>query len=161
MNILYGLYQPDEGEIIVNGKKLTVHSSERCHRRRHRHGASAFHAGAGAHRHRERDARRRDRCKPASFSIGAKSAARIRQISEQFGLPVDPDAYIKDLPVGVQQRVEIIKLLYRNADILILDEPTAVLTPQEADELVQGDEIAGVAGQVASSSSRTSCAKCW
>ncbi|HRE27695.1 MAG TPA: ATP-binding cassette domain-containing protein, partial [Anaerolineales bacterium] len=52
-------------------------------------------------------------------------------------LEVDPDAYIKDLPVGVQQRVEIIKLLYRNADILIFDEPTAVLTPQEADELAK------------------------
>ncbi len=63
------------------------------------------------------------------------AAAKIREISEQYNLEVDPDAYIKDLPVGVQQRVEIIKLLYRNADILILDEPTAVLTPQEAEEL--------------------------
>ncbi|MCK5919569.1 MAG: ABC transporter ATP-binding protein, partial [Methylococcales bacterium] len=64
-----------------------------------------------------------------------KAAARIRKISEQYGLAVDPDAYVQDLPVGLQQRVEIIKLLYRNADILIFDEPTAVLTPQEADEL--------------------------
>jgi simple sugar transport system ATP-binding protein len=63
------------------------------------------------------------------------AAARIRQISEQFGLSVDPDAYVKDLAVGTQQRVEIIKLLFRNADILILDEPTAVLTPQEVTEL--------------------------
>ncbi len=62
-------------------------------------------------------------------------AARIREISEQYGLEVDPDAYIKDLPVGIQQRVEIIKVLYRQADILILDEPTAVLTPQEVDGL--------------------------
>jgi len=62
-------------------------------------------------------------------------AARIREISEQYSLQVDPDSYIKDLPVGVQQRVEIIKVLYRYADILILDEPTAVLTPQEAEEL--------------------------
>ncbi len=60
---------------------------------------------------------------------------RIRKLSKQYGLEVEPNAYVKDLPVGVQQRVEIIKLLYRNADILILDEPTAVLTPQEADEL--------------------------
>jgi simple sugar transport system ATP-binding protein len=64
-----------------------------------------------------------------------QAAEKIRQISEQFSLQVDPDSYVKDLPVGVQQRVEIIKLLYREADILILDEPTAVLTPQEADEL--------------------------
>ena len=60
---------------------------------------------------------------------------RILEISEQYGLEVDPDALIQDLPVGVQQRVEIIKALYRNADILILDEPTAVLTPQEAEGL--------------------------
>ena len=64
-------------------------------------------------------------------------AGRIREISDQYGLEVDPDAYIKDLPVGVQQRVEIIKVLYRQADILILDEPTAVLTPQEATDLFQ------------------------
>jgi ABC-type uncharacterized transport system ATPase subunit len=63
------------------------------------------------------------------------AAARIREISERFGLGVDPAAHVETLPVGVQQRVEIIKLLYRQADILILDEPTAVLTPQEAEEL--------------------------
>ena len=62
-------------------------------------------------------------------------AERVRRISHQYGLDVDPMAYIKNLPVGVQQRVEIVKALYREADILILDEPTAVLTPQEADEL--------------------------
>jgi len=64
-----------------------------------------------------------------------KVAKHIREISAQYGLEVDPDAYIKDLPVGIQQRVEIIKVLYRQADILILDEPTAVLTPQEVDGL--------------------------
>jgi simple sugar transport system ATP-binding protein len=63
------------------------------------------------------------------------AAQKIRAISDQYGLAVDPETYIKDLPVGVQQRVEIIKLLYREADILIMDEPTAVLTPQEADDL--------------------------
>src|SRR4030095_3042706 len=61
--------------------------------------------------------------------------ARIRDLSQQYGLDVPPDALIMDLPVGVQQRVEIVKALYRGADMLILDEPTAVLTPQEADEL--------------------------
>jgi simple sugar transport system ATP-binding protein len=65
----------------------------------------------------------------------AKVAARIREISDQYGLEVDPDAYIGDLPVGIQQRVEIIKVLYRSAEILILDEPTAVLTPQEVEGL--------------------------
>ncbi|PJF24173.1 MAG: heme ABC transporter ATP-binding protein, partial [Phototrophicales bacterium] len=60
---------------------------------------------------------------------------RIRELSRQYNLDVDPDAYVKDLSVGQQQRVEIIKALYRNADILILDEPTAVLTPQETEEL--------------------------
>jgi simple sugar transport system ATP-binding protein len=65
----------------------------------------------------------------------AKVGARIREISRQYGLNVNPDAYIQDLPVGVQQRVEIIKVLYRHADILILDEPTAVLTPQEVEDL--------------------------
>jgi ABC-type uncharacterized transport system ATPase subunit len=64
-------------------------------------------------------------------------AERVRRISHQYGLDVDPTAYIKDLPVGTQQRVEIVKALYRQADILILDEPTAVLTPQESDELFE------------------------
>ena len=69
-------------------------------------------------------------------TLDRRSAAqRIRELSHQYHLDVDPDAYIKDLPVGAQQRVEIVKALYRQAEILILDEPTAVLTPQEADEL--------------------------
>jgi len=66
-----------------------------------------------------------------------KAAQRIRELSEQYGLAVDPDALVENIPVGVQQRVEIIKTLYREADILILDEPTAVLTPQETEELFQ------------------------
>ncbi len=65
------------------------------------------------------------------------AARRIRDLSEQYGLAVDPDALVEDLPVGVQQRVEIIKTLYREAEILILDEPTAVLTPQETEELFE------------------------
>ena len=70
--------------------------------------------------------------------LGLKADARqVRQISHQYGLDVEPEAYVKDLPVGTQQRVEIVKALYRQADILILDEPTAVLTPQEARELFQ------------------------
>ncbi len=69
------------------------------------------------------------------FLDRALVAERIRSISKKYGLTIDPSAYIKDLPVGVQQRVEIIKLLYRNAEVLIFDEPTAVLTPQEANDL--------------------------
>ncbi|NIV30430.1 MAG: ATP-binding cassette domain-containing protein, partial [Anaerolineae bacterium] len=65
------------------------------------------------------------------------ASRRIRELSDQYGLVVDPDALIEDIPVGVQQRVEIIKTLYREAEILILDEPTAVLTPQETEELFE------------------------
>src|SRR5690606_17943936 len=70
------------------------------------------------------------------FLDKAAASARIRDMAERFGLAVDPNAYVEDLPVGVQQRVEILKALYREADILILDEPTAVLTPSETDELL-------------------------
>jgi ABC-type uncharacterized transport system ATPase subunit len=135
MNILYGLYQPDEGEIFVNGKKLEVHSP-----------TDAIHAGIGmVHQHfmlipvftvtenvMLGDETVRNRVGVLDRTTAAK---RITQISDDYKLAVDPDAYVSELPVGVQQRVEIIKLLYREAEILILDEPTAVLTPQEADEL--------------------------
>lgn len=134
MNILYGLYQPDEGEIFVKGKKLEVHSP-----------TDAITAGVGmVHQHfmlipvftvTENVMLGDETLKAGVVLDRASAAQRIREISEAYQLAVDPDAYVSDLPVGVQQRVEIIKLLYRNADILILDEPTAVLTPQEADEL--------------------------
>jgi general nucleoside transport system ATP-binding protein len=134
MNILYGLYQPDQGEILVRGKPITVHSPR-----------DAIAAGIGmVHQHfmlvpvftvTENVMLGDEDLVGGGFLDRKKAAAKIRHISEQYGLEVDPDAYVKDLPVGVQQRVEIIKLLYREANILILDEPTAVLTPQEADEL--------------------------
>lgn len=134
MNVLYGLYQPDEGEISVKGNKVKVHSPN-----------DAIAAGVGmVHQHfmlvpvltvTENVMLGVESLVGGVFLDRKSSAARIRQISKQYGLEVDPEAYIKDLPVGIQQRVEIIKLLYRKADILILDEPTAVLTPQEADEL--------------------------
>jgi len=134
MNILYGLYQPEEGEIIVRGKPVKIHSPN-----------DAIANGVGmVHQHfmlvpvltvTENVMLGVESLVAGAFLDRKQAATRIRQISEQFGLPVDPNAYIKDLPVGLQQRVEIIKLLYRNADILILDEPTAVLTPQEADDL--------------------------
>jgi simple sugar transport system ATP-binding protein len=134
MNILYGLYQPDEGEIIVREKPIKVHSP-----------CDAIAVGVGmVHQHfmlvpvftvTENVMLGDEMVRPGGFLDRRAVAAKIQQISEQFKLAVDPDAYVRDLPVGVQQRVEIIKLLYRQADILILDEPTAVLTPQEADEL--------------------------
>jgi simple sugar transport system ATP-binding protein len=134
MNILYGLYRPDEGEIFVNGQKIEIHSP-----------SDAISRGIGmVHQHfmlvpvftvTENVMLGDEATRPGGFLDREKAAQHIRQISEQYGLQVNPNSYIKDLPVGVQQRVEIIKLLYRKADILIFDEPTAVLTPQEADEL--------------------------
>jgi simple sugar transport system ATP-binding protein len=134
MNILYGLYQPDEGEIWIRGERKEVFSPR-----------DAIAGGVGmVHQHfmlvpvftvTENVMLGDEAVRPGGLLDRKKAAARIREISEQFGLEVDPEAYIEDLPVGVQQRVEIIKLLYREADILVFDEPTAVLTPQEADEL--------------------------
>ncbi len=134
MNILYGLYQPDEGEIYVRGKKTTIVSP-----------TDAIRSGIGmVHQHfmlipvftvTENVMLGAEELRAAGFLDRKKAADRIRDISQRYKLEVDPDAYVRDLPVGVQQRVEIIKLLYRQAEILIFDEPTAVLTPQEADEL--------------------------
>lgn len=136
MNILYGLYQPDEGEIAVRGKPIRVYSP-----------SDAITAGIGmVHQHfmlipvftvTENVMLGQETTKPGGILDRKAAAARISEISKQYNLAIDPNSYVKDLPVGVQQRVEIIKLLYRNADILIFDEPTAVLTPQEADELFQ------------------------
>lgn len=134
MNILYGLYSPDEGEIFVRGRRVEIHEPR-----------DAIAQGIGmVHQHfmlvpvltvTENVMLGVESVKNGVFLDRATAARRIREISEQYGLEVDPDATIKTLPVGVQQRVEIIKLLYREADILILDEPTAVLTPQEVEEL--------------------------
>ena len=134
MNILYGLYHQDEGEIIVRGENIEVESPN-----------DAIAAGIGmVHQHFmlvpvftvTENVMLGDEDTRLGGVLDRRSAAqKIRQISEQFNLEVDPDAYVKDLPVGVQQRVEIIKLLYREADILILDEPSAVLTPQEVEGL--------------------------
>lgn len=135
MNLIYGLYQPDEGEILVNGRPVTIHSPN-----------DAISHGIGmVHQHfqlvevltvTENVMLGNER---SSTGILDRRAARrrIMEISEQYGLEVEPDAVIQDLPVGAQQRVEIIKALYRNADILILDEPSAVLTPQETEGLFQ------------------------
>ncbi|MBI2758613.1 MAG: ABC transporter ATP-binding protein [Chloroflexi bacterium] len=134
MNILYGLYKPDKGEILVQGKKVEVQDPN-----------DAIAHGIGmVHQHfmlipvmtvTENVMLGVEPTLNGIFLDKDKVAKHIREISEQYGLEVDPNAYIKDLPVGIQQRVEIIKVLYRQADILILDEPTAVLTPQEVEGL--------------------------
>ncbi|WP_129628685.1 ABC transporter ATP-binding protein [Candidatus Oscillochloris fontis] len=136
MNILYGLYQQDEGEILVYGQPIHAKSPH-----------EAIQRGIGmVHQHfqlvpvmtvTENVMLGNEQIRAGFFLDRRRAANQIRAISRQYGLEVDPNAIIADLPVGAQQRVEIIKALYRNADILILDEPTAVLTPQEADELVQ------------------------
>jgi ABC-type uncharacterized transport system ATPase subunit len=134
MNILYGLYVQDEGEIHVRGQRVEIHEPN-----------DAIAQGIGmVHQHfmlvpvltvTENVMLGVESIKNGIFLDRPAAARRIRQISEQYGLEVDPDVYVGTLSVGVQQRVEIIKLLYREADILILDEPTAVLTPQEVNDL--------------------------
>lgn len=134
MNILYGLYKPTKGEIFINGQKVEISGP-----------TDAIRQGIGmVHQHfmlipvltvTENVMLGEESIHRGIFLDRKKVANRIREISRQYGLHVDPDVYIKDLPVGIQQRVEIIKVLYRDANILIFDEPTAVLTPQEVEEL--------------------------
>jgi simple sugar transport system ATP-binding protein len=136
MNILYGLYDQDEGDIYIRGEKVVINAPN-----------DAIRQGIGmVHQHfmlvpvltvTENVMLGMESMKRAGFLDRETAANRIREISDRYGLEVDPDAVIEDLPVGIQQRVEIIKLLHRNADILILDEPTAVLTPQEVDGLFE------------------------
>lgn len=136
MNMIYGLYHPDEGEILVNGQAVTINDAN-----------DAIALGIGmVHQHfqlvpvlsvTENIMLGNESTQGGFFRFLDRGAAkrRILEIAEQYGLHVDPDALVQDIPVGVQQRVEIIKALYRDADILILDEPTAVLTPQETEGL--------------------------
>ena len=135
MSILYGFYTPDTGTVSIMGKPLQLNSSQ-----------AAIEAGIGmVHQHfmlvdtftvLENVILGAE----GGFSLDepmAKAEARLRELSEKYNLSVDPQAVVSTLPVGVQQRVEILKALYRGADILILDEPTGVLTPQEADQLFE------------------------
>lgn len=134
MNILYGLWQPDAGEIHVKGERVQF-----------RDPSDAISRGIGMlHQHfmlvpvlsvAENIMLGRESMLAGVFLDRARVIKRIEELSRDFGLEVDPRASVKDLSVGIQQRVEILKILYRQADILILDEPTAVLTPQEAEEL--------------------------
>jgi ABC-type uncharacterized transport system ATPase subunit len=153
MNVLYGLVQPDEGGIFIDGKPVHIHSPK-----------DAISAGVGmVHQHfmlvpvftvaenvtlgsepvhrlrlpeKIAGLRLPQMSLPALGLLDRRHArTTVNELSERYGLQVDPDAYIEDLPVGVQQRVEIIKALIRDASILVLDEPTAVLTPAESEEL--------------------------
>ena len=133
MNILAGLYRPDAGEILVGGQPVAFGSPARRHRRRSGHGPPALHPGALADRHRERPAGPRPAALPAATC--SATTKRSRGLAATFGMRVDPRTKVWQLSVGEQQRVEILKMLYRGARVLIMDEPTAVLAPQEVDEL--------------------------
>src|SRR5690242_6798059 len=136
MNVLYGLYKHDEGDILLNGEVVELKSAkdaiERAIGMVHQHfmlipvmtvAENIVLANEPTH---------------AGIMLDYKAAnQRVRELAAQFKFEVDPDALIADITVGQQQRVEILKALYRKADILILDEPTAVLTPQEALELFE------------------------
>ncbi|HEX5540699.1 MAG TPA: ABC transporter ATP-binding protein [Micromonospora sp.] len=138
MNVLYGLLQPDAGEILVDGQPIKIRSPR-----------DAINAGIGmVHQHfmlvpvftvteNVMLGAERVRGGIAGFLDRRRARKEIAEVSERYGLPVDPDAVIEDLPVGIQQRVEIIKALTREVNLLILDEPTAVLTPQETDDLLE------------------------
>ncbi|HET6223486.1 MAG TPA: ATP-binding cassette domain-containing protein, partial [Dongiaceae bacterium] len=133
MSILYGYYQADAGEIRVKGAPRHI-----------RHSQDAIAAGIGmVHQHfmlvddfsvLENVVLGVEQGPLLSGGLAAARAA-LKELADTYGLAVDPDAPVHDLPVGLQQRVEILKALYRGAEVLILDEPTAVLTPQEVDDL--------------------------
>ncbi len=135
MSVLFGLYQPEEGIIKKDGVEVTI---------RNPNDATALHIGM-VHQHFKLV-----ECfsvldniilgiepTKAGFLRKAEAREKVMALSEKYGLHVDPDALIEDITVGMQQRTEILKMLYRDNEILIFDEPTAVLTPQEIDELME------------------------
>ena len=135
VKMLFGLYHPDEGEILINGEAVRLHDP-----------GDAIARGVGmVHQHFQlvpvftvaENIMLGDETSRAGVLDTGAAADRIRELADRFGLRVDPTAMVEDLPVGTQQRVEILKALYRKADILILDEPTAVLTPPETDDLLK------------------------
>ncbi|PSQ52452.1 heme ABC transporter ATP-binding protein [Halobacteriales archaeon SW_8_65_20] len=135
MNVLYGLYEPTDGRVVVDGAERAFGSP-----------ADAIEAGIGMiHQHfmlvdpmtvTENITLGNEPRKWGGLAVDRRTARReVRELSDRYGFAVDPEATLTSVSVGVQQRVEILKALYRGADTLILDEPTAVLTPQEVDEL--------------------------
>jgi general nucleoside transport system ATP-binding protein len=136
MNVVYGLLQPDEGSISVDGKEITIHSP-----------LDALAAGIGmVHQHfmlipvftvAENIVLGHEKTKGLGMLDLESARKEILRVSAEFNFEIDPDALVENLPVGLQQRVEIIRALIYDAKVLILDEPTAVLTPQETDELLR------------------------
>ncbi|MGI4894829.1 MAG: ABC transporter ATP-binding protein [Janthinobacterium lividum] len=136
MNVLYGLYTPDEGEILVDGEPVRFSSP----------GEAMAHGIGMVHQHfmlvptftaTENVVLGDELTKAMGFLDRRRARARVVETSERFGLAIPPDAFVADLAVGVQQRVEIVKALLRKAKVLVLDEPTAVLTPAETDDLMR------------------------
>ncbi len=136
MNVLYGLYQADAGEIYLNGERVHIKNP-----------TTAIEHGIGmVHQHfmlvdnftvTQNIILGNETANRFGILDMKKARKNVQEIVEKYGLEVDPDAKIEDISVGMQQRVEILKALYRGADLLILDEPTAVLTPQEIEDLIQ------------------------
>src|SRR5256886_1734197 len=136
MSVLYGLYHPDEGEILINGEPVRMTSPK-----------DAIERGIGmVHQHfmlipvmsvTENIVLASEPTTGGVFLDYDAATKRVAEMARTFKFAIDPHARVENISVGQQQRVEILKALYRNADILILDEPTAVLTPQEAHELFE------------------------
>ncbi len=136
MNVLFGLYHADEGEIVIDGTSIRFDGP-----------GDAIRAGLGmVHQHfmlipvftvTENVILGNEPTEQLGWLDRRRSHRRVEELGQRYGLEVPPDAIVEELPVGIQQRVEILKALYREADVLILDEPTAVLTPQETEELFE------------------------
>lgn len=135
MSVLFGMYQPEEGEIVINDKPVVIHNPREA----------TEHSIGMVHQHFKLV---HNFTVTQNIILGVETVEqgvvkmddarqRILELSKKYNLNVDPDAKIEDISVGMQQRVEILKLLYRENDVLIFDEPTAVLTPQEIDELLE------------------------
>ena len=135
MSILFGMYQPNKGEIKVNGETVVINDPNVANDlgigmvHQHFKLVDIYTAAENIILGREG----KTLFGPLSFKEASK---KIRELGDRYGLKVDPDTKVEDMSVGMQQRVEILKMLYRDSDILIFDEPTAVLTPQEIDELM-------------------------
>ena len=140
MSVLFGLYQPEQGVIKKDGKEVKINNPN---------DATALHIGMVHQHFKLIDVFTvLDNIILGAEDVGAmgflkRKAARqkVQELSQRYGLKVDLDAKIEDITVGMQQRVEILKMLYRDNEVLIFDEPTAVLTPQEIDELMEGKSI--------------------
>ncbi len=134
VNVLFGMYRPDSGQVVIKDEAVDLHGPD-----------DAISRGIGmVHQHFQLVPPMRvvenivlgDEPTKRGLVDLDEARKRVVELSGRYGLEIDPDALVEDLPVGMQQRVEILKALYRNADVLILDEPTGVLTPQEADHLL-------------------------